>query len=160
MSLNVSWFQGTFDQLDGESWYELLKLRSAVFVVEQDCVYQDIDDLDRHAWHVVAWQQDTTQIKRAVAYARLVAPGQKFKEPSIGRVVNDPALRGHGLGKRLLERLTQLTDQLYPEHPNRISAQVYLESFYNQFGFVRISEQYLEDGLPHIAMLRPAAVGG
>src|SRR5690606_27622786 len=139
----------TFEQLTKEELYELLALRSEVFVVEQECVYQDIDFKDQKALHILG------KIKgRLVAYTRVFNAHDYFEKASIGRVlVNDP-YREHGYGHMILKASIEAICSYFKEQPIIISAQQYLEKFYNLHGFFTIGEGYLEDEIPHIKMLK------
>jgi len=138
------------DQLSARQLHAVLAAREAVFVVEQHCAYQEVDRLDLHAWHLTGWYDD-----EVVAYLRIVDPGRKYAEPSIGRVLTSLAYRRAGLGKRLMiEGLRQCAAH-FPECGIRISAQLRLQSFYEDFGFQAVSASYLEDGVDHVEMLRP-----
>ena len=149
----IKWQWALFDELSLYELYEIMKVRQAVFAVEQDCVYQDADDLDQVAWHLIGWHEHSNE-KKIVAYLRVVFPQRKFPEPSIGRVLTTPEARGTGLGKALTrEVITRIADK-YPNTAVRISAQQYLEKFYSAFGFETVSKPYDEDGIPHIEMLR------
>ena len=128
-----------------------------VFIVEQNCPFLDADDVDQHCRHLSAWQVQGGKHELA-AYARLVPPGIKYGEPSIGRVITSPEFRGQGLGKELMARATQAMDDLYPGLAVRIGAQQYLERFYSGFGFVTASPSYIEDGIPHVEMVRPGGL--
>ena len=128
--------------------------REAVFVVEQACAYQELDGFDSHALHLIAWAGNAV-----AAYARILAPGTRFEAPSIGRVLTTKAFRRTGLGRTLMIKALERIDTLYPGHAVQISAQTYLQNFYAEFGFVSQAAPYLEDGLPHIEMRRPAAAG-
>jgi ElaA protein len=131
--------------------------REAVFIIEQKCIYPDADAYDRQCWHLLAWA-GTASNPELAAYLRITDPGSKYPEPSLGRVLTNPAFRGQGLGQQLLTEALARCDQTWPAHANRISAQHYLLKFYQSFGFEPVSEVYLEDDIPHIEMLRPAAV--
>lgn len=149
----MTWRVAAFTELTVEDLYAVLQARLAVFVVEQRCAYQDADGVDRRALHVMGWRT-TAQGPALVAYCRLVEPGVKYAEPSVGRVLTAAAGRGQGLGKELVRRALALHDALYPGQANRISAQQYLERFYGAFGYRTVSAPYDEDGLPHVEMLR------
>jgi ElaA protein len=144
-----------FDQLSTKEIYAILKARQVVFVVEQNCPFLDADDIDQHCLHLSGWQQRGTNNALA-AYARLVPPKLKYLEPSIGRVITSPEFRGQGLGKELMQRAVQAMDELYPGLAIRIGAQRYLEKFYSGFGFETASPTYIEDGIPHVEMVRAA----
>ena len=149
----IKWQWSSFDELSLCELYEILKIRQAIFVVEQDCAYLDADDLDQVAWHLIGWCEDANK-KKIAAYLRVVFPGMKYPEPSIGRVLVTPELRKIGLGKQVTaEAITRIANE-YPNTAIRISAQQHLEKFYIESGFKTVSEPYLEDGIPHIEMLR------
>lgn len=150
----IIWQCLPFDDLSSKEIYAILKARQAVFVVEQNCPFLDADDVDQHCLHLMGWQIQSA-INLLAAYARLVPPGVKYAEPSIGRVITLPAFRGQGLGKALMQRAVQAMDELYPGLAIRIGAQQYLERFYSGFGFETASPTYIEDGIPHVEMVRP-----
>jgi ElaA protein len=144
----ITWTFKPFSQLTTEELYALLRLRSEVFVVEQNCVFLDMDDKDRYCVHIMGWKDDLL-----AAYSRVVPAGISYVESSIGRIVTSPAARRDGFGKELL--ITSI-DHLYTLHgkvPIRIGAQYYLKKFYESFGFIQKGEIYLEDGIEHIEML-------
>ena len=149
----MNWQWSSFEELTREQLLEIMKIRQAVFVVEQNCAYQDADDLDQVSWHLMGWH-DTNNTRDLVAYLRVVLPGNKYPEPSIGRLLTKASVRGTGLGKALIREAIDRTASVYPHMPIRISAQRYLEKFYSGFGFKTISEPYEEDGIPHIEMVR------
>lgn len=148
----LAWRVQRFDELTREQLYAILGARVAVFVVEQDCPYQDVDGLDPGALHVTAWARTGA----VAAYARIVPPGGRFAEPSIGRVLTSESVRRTGLGPVLMERAIEATLRAYPGRAIRISAQQYLERFYRRFGFATVSEPYPEDGIAHVEMLMRA----
>ncbi|WP_227869567.1 GNAT family N-acetyltransferase [Undibacterium parvum] len=150
MHANITWQCLRFSELSTTQLYAILKARSEVFVVEQNCVYLDMDGVDPLCQHLVAW----TPAQEVAAYLRLVPPGIKFAEASLGRVISSPALRGTGIGKQLLSKALEQLALSYPDQPVRIGAQQYLEKFYQSFGFVTASAMFLEDEIPHIEMLR------
>lgn len=137
-----------FNQLDIRSLYDLLQLRTAVFVVEQDCVYQDLDGKDQKAIHVIGRKNGVI-----VAYTRLFRAGDYFANPSIGRVVVEKDQRMYGYGYDIMHASIEFIQQEWPTKPIEISAQKYLLKFYKNLGFKQIGEPYLEDGIPHIRML-------
>lgn len=139
----------TFTELTTQQLYDLLQLRSEVFVVEQDCVYQDIDGKDQKALHVLGYKNKTL-----VAYTRIFKPGDYFIEASIGRVVVKQIERQHKYGYDIMNASIKAIKTYYNRTEIKISAQVYLKRFYNNLEFKEIGEAYLEDGIPHIAMLR------
>lgn len=136
-----------FEQLGNTELYDLLRLRSEVFVVEQDCVFLDMDGLDAPSMHLLGKVGN-----RLVAYARLI-PGQlKYDGVSIGRVVTAESVRRCGYGRQLMTEAVRRCQQLWPEQPIIISAQQYLQQFYQGFGFRTVSDPYLEDGIYHLEM--------
>ncbi len=143
----------TFDQLSVLELYKALHLRAQVFVVEQNCVYQDVDNLDKEAWHVLGFMGD-----ELVAYARLLKPGTQHKEPAIGRVVTAQSYRGRNVGKQIFAASLAEINQLFPGQPVKIMAQVYLLKFYQSFGFTVASQEFLEDGIPHVEMTAPPSL--
>lgn len=149
----MNWQWLSFEGFTPEELFEIMKVRQAVFVVEQNCAYQDADDLDQVSWHLMGWHEDNMR-RNLVAYLRVVFPGRKYPEPSIGRVLTASSARGAGLGKVLMREAIAHTASVYPQMSIRISAQRYLEKFYSGFGFETVSEPYDEDGIPHIEMLR------
>ena len=144
----INWILRSFAALSTAELYAILQLRNAVFVVEQDCPYQDADGKDQASWHLMGLDGDTL-----AAYARLLPPGISYEEPSIGRVVTAPAARGAGAGRELMEQSIQHCFTLFGDRSIRIGAQQYLEKFYTSLGFTSIGEPYLDDGIPHIEML-------
>lgn len=141
------------ETLSIRDWYDVSAARIDVFVVEQNCPFQDNDGADFRAWHLLGW--DESGGKRSLAaYCRLVDAGVKFAEPSIGRVVTPRDFRAKGMGRLLMAEAVRRHDELYPGQPNRIGAQARLERFYRDFGFETASGVYMEDGIPHIEMLR------
>ena len=148
--MGLRWLWLRFDELTGEQLYQVLGLRERVFIIEQKCLYIDIDGRDAHAHHLLGL--DTTGA--LVAYLRLVAPGHRYPEPSIGRVVTDPVGRGHGYGHALMSEAIRRAEEIYPGLPIRMSAQRYLERFYAAHGFVPVGESYDEDGIEHREMVR------
>ena len=139
----------TFSKLTISELYEILKLRSEVFVVEQDCVYQDMDGKDEKALHVIGSKKG-----KIIAYTRLFDGGEYFNTPSIGRVVVAKPLRKFGYGHDLIKASIQAIYSHYQSRVITISAQIYLLKFYNSHGFEAFGEEYLEDGLPHIRMIK------
>lgn len=144
------WHESTFAALSANDLYAILAARMAVFVVEQDCPYQDADGLDQRSLHLWASGQDG----HIAAYARITPAGSRFAEPSIGRVLTALPYRGSGLGRELMQRAIQLSERYFPGQPLRISAQQYLERFYASLGFEFVRGPYPEDGIPHVEMLR------
>ena len=138
-----------FSQLSIQELYDLLQLRSEIFVVEQDCVYQDLDGKDQKALHVIGYKNGDI-----VAYTRLFKPGDYFKEASIGRVVVKQKERQHKYGYDIMNASINAIKNHYNETIIRISAQTYLRSFYGNLEFKEVGEEYLEDGIPHINMIK------
>ncbi len=130
--------------------YALLQLRSEVFVVEQTCAFQDIDGHDQVALHLLGY----TEAGELAAYARLFEAGRSYAQVSIGRVVTAPRHRGHGLGRQLLHEALAQCEARFGRQPIKIGAQQYLRAFYESFGFVAEDDGYLEDGIPHVHMVR------
>ena len=140
-----------FYQLSIDQLYAILKLRQEVFVVEQNCPYLDTDDKDQVSYHVIGHDENGT----IQAYTRIMPPGASYqKYSSIGRVATSSAIRGQKQGKPLMQFSIDSILRLWPNHPIKISAQTYIKKFYNDLGFVETGEEYLEDDIPHIAMLR------
>lgn len=148
----VIWKQSDLASLSASDLYALLRARVAVFVVEQDCPYQDLDGLDDRAIHLWAEAPDGA----ILAYARVLPPGTSFAEASIGRVLTARAGRAKGLGRDLMERALAVCTSRFPDSGIRISAQEYLVRFYLSLGFETVRGPYLEDGIPHLEMLRAA----
>jgi ElaA protein len=145
----MDWLWLRFHELGVDNLYDALALRSRVFVLEQG-PYLDPDGVDRGCWHLLARDaQGALQ-----AYLRVVDPGVKYPEPSIGRVVTAPEARGTGLGRRLVAAGVTRCVAAWPGRDICISAQAHLERFYGEFGFSRVGDVYLEDGIPHLQMTR------
>lgn len=138
-----------FEELSTKELYDVLQLRSEVFVVEQDCVYQDIDGKDERALHIMGWEDGNL-----VAYARCFQAGDYFDEASIGRVLVRENYRKMGYGHAITKASIEAIKTNYKADKIKISAQVYLVIFYESHGFKTIGDRYMEDGIPHIAMLR------
>jgi ElaA protein len=133
--------------------YEVVRLREAVFIVEQNCPYPDADGRDPLAWHLLGWV-DEMHGKKLVAYARLFEAGIRYTECSIGRIVTATEFRGAGFGRALLAEGLRRLESLAPRQTIKIAAQRRLEKFYTEYGFKTISEPYEEDGIIHVDMLR------
>lgn len=129
--------------------YELLRLRSEVFVVEQNCVFLDLDNKDQESYHLLLYQNE-----HLAAYARLVPPGVSYAQMSIGRIITSPETRGTGLGKVLVEMAIEECYKLFGAGPIKIGAQLYAKKFYESFGFEQTGEVYDEDGIDHIHMIK------
>ena len=145
----ISWTIKRFEELNLDELYALLQLRNEVFIVEQNCVYKDLDGKDRSAWHLMAVEDDNL-----VAYTRILPPGVLYKDPAIGRVVTASSKRRSGLGRELMKRSIETCEKLFGKISITLSAQVYLQSFYESFQFIAVGEEYLDDGIPHIEMSR------
>ena len=139
-----------FNELSTHELYAVLQLRAEVFVVEQDCVYQDLDNKDLDAYHMLG-VLDT----KIVAYTRIFKPGDYFLESSIGRIVVKKEFRKFQFGYQLVVNSIQFIENNLQQNKILISAQSYLSKFYNSLGFTQVGEEYLEDGIPHIKMLKP-----
>jgi ElaA protein len=139
----------TFNELSLKELYSILQLRSEVFVVEQDCVYQDIDGKDDFALHILGMDGE-----ELVAYTRCFKPGDYFEAAAIGRVIVKEEYRKFGFGHKIMEASVKEIEQLYNTKTIKLSAQQYLTAFYESHGFIQTGEGYLEDGIPHIAMIK------
>lgn len=148
MNAIVSWHRLSFVELSNQQLYALMQLRQEVFVVEQDCVYLDVDGYDQDAWHILGDKNH-----ELVAYCRILSPGKKYQEASIGRVVTAKSARRTGLGQTLMQQALACVRQQFGAVDVRISAQLYLKEFYQAFNFNAVSQPYDEDGIPHIEML-------
>lgn len=137
----------SFKELSLHQLFEIYKLRSEVFVVEQNCAYQDVDDKDLKAHHLLMFQDE-----QLVGYCRILPPNVSYKEPAIGRVVTNKAFRRNGFGKLLMQQALKEAEALFPNQDIVISAQLYLLKFYTELGFAKEGEEYLEDNIPHIQM--------
>jgi ElaA protein len=144
----TNWICKAFDELTAAELYAILRLRSEVFVVEQNCVFLDMDDKDQYCHHLIGRRGDVL-----AGYSRIVPAGISYVESSIGRIVTSPVLRGHGIGRELIPQCVHTLYTLYGKQPIRIGAQYYLLKFYESFGFVQKGEIYLEDGIEHVQML-------
>jgi ElaA protein len=142
------WTDKNFNDLRPDELYAILQLRSEVFVVEQNCVFQDMDNKDQVSHHLMGWQEN-----KLAAYARIVPAGISYVEFSIGRIVSSPGVRRQGIGRVLVDKSIQLAYTLHGKGVIRIGAQYYLRGFYESFGFGKASGIYLEDGIEHIEML-------
>jgi ElaA protein len=152
----LDWRWRRFDALDIRELQLIYAARQQVFVLEQQCIYLDADDCDEHAFHLAAW---SAAQREPLAYARVIDPGVKYGEVSIGRVITTGVGRGRGIGRELMARTLAHTAAVWPGMAIRISAQTRLERFYEGFGFVAVGEPYLEDGIDHTEMLlRPSSL--
>ncbi len=139
-----------FEDLSVGELYEILQLRETIFIVEQNCIYHDIDELDKQCFHVFTRDKNDQKI---IAYARLVPASLKFDVPSIGRVICDKNYRGKSIGKSLMNKAIEEIRQLFKSNAIKISAQTYLFKFYSNLGFKPIGAPYDEDGIEHVDML-------
>jgi ElaA protein len=148
--MEITWELKRFEDLDPEKLYRIMQLRAEVFIVEQNCPYQDADGKDPKSYHLLGHDPEGT----LVVYCRLLPKNISYPEASIGRVVSSHKVRGTGAGKLLMEKAIVEINRLFGKVPVRIGAQLYLKKFYEGFGFEVISEEYLEDNIPHIEMMR------
>jgi ElaA protein len=144
----MTWLCKKFDDLASHELYAILQLRNEVFVVEQDCVFQDADNKDQYCYHLMGWQENNL-----AAYSRIIPPEISYSESSIGRIVTSPKARGNGIGRVLVKQSIEQLYILFGKIPIKIGAQMYLQKFYESFGFRQTSDIYLEDDIPHIEML-------
>ncbi|HFB66042.1 MAG TPA: GNAT family N-acetyltransferase [Aeromonadales bacterium] len=154
--LDIEWGWREFDDLSNSELYQMLQLRQDVFVLEQNCLYADIDGEDYYHWHLLGYDLDSEGSftgEHLAAYLRLIPPDHHESGcVAIGRVVSDQQYRGFGLGYQLIEQAIQFCDKHFPGMVVFLSAQEHLEDFYKNFGFSTVSEMYLEDDIPHIDM--------
>ena len=149
--MKIDWTIKKFAELTPFELYNIIWLRNQVFVVEQNCVFQDADHKDEASIHIYGNDENG----KIVAYARIVPPGMIYPEASIGRVVTNPDCRKYGAGRELMARTMAFINKNY-KTPVRIGAQLYLKAFYEGFGFLQVGDIYLEDGIEHIIMLKSA----
>jgi ElaA protein len=147
--MNLTHSLKAFQELTVDELYELLRLRSEVFVVEQNCVFLDMDDKDQKCYHLLLHADS-----EMVGYCRLVPAGLSYKEVAIGRVVSSPSVRGKGLGRKVMELAIESCEKLFGPGDIRLGAQTYALGFYSSLGFVSEGEVYDEDGIEHIEMVR------
>lgn len=147
---SINWEVKSFEDLTSKELYSILQLRAEVFIVEQNCPYQDMDGKDSFSFHLLGTDVDG----KLIVYARILPADISFREVSIGRVVSSPAVRRTGAGMELMEMALKVAEDKYGKVPVRIGAQLYLKKFYERFGFKQVSEMYLEDGIEHVEMLR------
>lgn len=147
--LEYQW--ASFGDLDNHLLYEILRLRQEVFVVEQNCVYQDADGLDQDSYHFLV---RAAQEQEVAGYLRVIPPGEKENGPQVGRVLILEKYRKKGLARRLMLEALKRVQAIYPNQPVTVSAQCYLQKFYESLGFYTESEPYDEDGIPHVRMVR------
>jgi ElaA protein len=149
--MNITWYHKRFSALNTTELYQILQLRNEVFIVEQNCPFQDLDDKDFKCYHLLGFDTDSQKV---LAYTRIVPAGVSYEEPSIGRVVTSPLARKEGIGKELMKKSIELLEELFGGVSIKIGAQLYLKKFYESFGFQQIEEIYLEDGIEHILMIK------
>lgn len=147
--MQIDWRLKKFEELTPFELYAILQLRNEVFVVEQNCVFQDADDKDQLAWHLMGFNNN-----KLIAYTRLLPQGTAYEQASIGRVVTSPSVRREGAGRMLMQESIEKLHQLFGKMPIKIGAQLYLKKFYESFGFHQVSDVYLEDGIEHIYMIK------
>jgi len=153
--METNWILKKFDELSTRELYAILRLRSEVFVVEQNCPYLDTDELDFESWHLMGWSnQENESQPSLLAYTRILPPGLAFEYASIGRVVTSPKARASGIGRQLMQQSIQNLYNLFGQVPIKIGAQLYLIKFYESLGFAKQGDVYLEDGIEHIKMLK------
>jgi ElaA protein len=143
----MEWVLKKFGELTLNELYSILELRSKVFIVEQNCIYNDPDGRDQVAWHLIG-----TEEHQLIAYSRILPPGVVYADPAIGRVVTSPSKRKSGLGRELMNRSIKHCEDLFGKTSITLSAQAYLKKFYESLGFSAIGDEYLDDGIPHIKM--------
>jgi ElaA protein len=153
MKLDFKWSR--IENLSALELFAIIKARESVFVVEQQCPYQETDDMDLHSWHLAASIDN-----QLAAYVRVVDPGIKYEQPSIGRVMTISGFRNLKIARSLMNEAIRFTEEQYPQMGIKIGAQVYLQKFYESLGFEAVSEPYDEDGIPHIDMVKPAINAG
>jgi ElaA protein len=146
--MQLNWIFKKFNELTAGELYAIMQLRNEVFVVEQNCVYQDADNKDQRSMHLCGWDAD-----KLVAYSRIIPPGICYTEASIGRVVSSPGYRKTGAGRQLMKESISLAFSEFSCTQIKIGAQFYLTKFYQSLGFVPCSDKYVEDGIPHIEMI-------
>lgn len=148
----MNWVLKKFDELSIQELYSVLQLRQEVFIIEQNCIYPDLDDKDQDSIHLMCFDKDNL-----IAYTRILPPGISYTDPSIGRVVTAPSVRKSGIGKELMRRTIDHCITLYGIIDITLSAQVYLIKFYESLNFCIVGDIYLEDGIDHIKMTRKAS---
>lgn len=149
---DIIWTIMHFDDLSLHQLFDLLELRTRIFVLEQNCPYQEVDEKDKVAYHAFAYNK----LGKMIAIARILPPGISYDDVSFGRVGIDLGSRGKGLAHLLTKNLIAFISSRYPSESIRISAQCYLTEFYEKHNFIKVSDEYDEDGIPHLEMLRSA----
>jgi len=148
----MKWILKKFDELTLDEFHNILQLRINVFIVEQNCPFPELDGKDKRAYHLFAFKEDNpTEI---IAYTRIFKPGDYYKKAAIGRVVVHPDFRKDGLGYKLIVKSVSQIKKLFKTTSIKIGAQTYLKKFYNSLGFIKEGEDYIEDGIPHIYMVK------
>ncbi len=146
--MKISWIWKRFEDISGTEMHEILFKRQKVFIVEQKCVYQDADELDKYSWHLIGRESKGL----LAAYARITFPGTRYEEPSFGRILTVQSFRGTGLGRQIIQYCIEKCNIEYPDMVIHISAQTYLIKFYNDFGFKSLGQPYDDEGVEHIDM--------
>lgn len=147
--MQIQWVCKHFNELTATELYSIIRLRNEVFVVEQNCVFQDADNKDLHCHHLMGWLNN-----ELIAYTRLLNKGVAYNYVSIGRVITSAAHRKTGVGKLLMQQSIKECYELFGKQTIKIGAQLYLKKFYESFGFIQSSNVYDEDGIDHIEMLK------
>ena len=145
----VKWTTKHFKNLSIDEYFEILYLRSEVFIVEQDCPYQDVDEKDRKSFHLFGRDKNG----KVIAVSRILPKGVSYEEISIGRVAVKKDARGEGVGDELMQEAIKFIEQEFGEQNIRISAQKYLMGYYQKHGFKSTDKYYLEDNIPHVEMI-------
>ncbi len=145
---SIRWQASSLEDLGVNSLYQVLKLRQDIFIVEQNCIYSDLDGRDQDSIHLCGWHGS-----ELFAYLRALPPGLDYAESSLGRIVVSPQARGMSLGRELVQRGVELNRERWPDHDLKIGAQAHLQKFYHEFGFETDSDVYDEDGIAHVKML-------
>lgn len=145
--MNTHWTIQLFSELTADELYAIIRLRNEVFVVEQNCVFQDADDHDQVSHHICGWMEG-----KLAAYARILPPGEMYLHPSIGRVATANYSRKQQIGRKLMKNAISFTHATYVGMDITVGAQLYLRSFYESLGFEKSGDIYLEDGIEHIKM--------
>ena len=146
------WKCKTFDELTLQEFHNILQLRINVFIVEQNCPYSELDNKDKLAYHLFAFSEEKPQ--EIIAYSRIFKPGDYYQEAAFGRVAVHSKYRKQKLGYQLVKKTVEKIDILFNNPTIKIGAQIYLKEFYKYFNFKQIEEEYIEDGIPHISMIR------
>ena len=148
----MKWIVKKYNELTLDEFHDILQLRINVFVVEQNCPYEELDSKDKKALHVFAFAEDEPDT--IIGYTRIFKPGDYYKEAAFGRVVVHPDYRKQKLGHKLIEKTIEAIETYFKTSTIKIGAQTYLKNFYESFGFKQVGEEYIEDGIPHIFMIK------